>query len=153
MVPTWEAGGPFLRSSRPAPIRKPLLRERTLRSAACDLRRNSSLMAVLIASQTRSVFNASSTVLPGRISAAIAAEMGHTRTSDGLYQGLLDDSFLYIQGSACRHPAAAHTSLRRGVRPEMSFDFFGLYPLCLLRDRSSAVIYALGYWAHIFYFL
>ena len=36
--------------------------------------RNSSLIAVLIASHTRSVFNASRSVLPGRISDAIAAE-------------------------------------------------------------------------------
>ena len=53
-------------------------------------------MATLMASQTRSVLSASRMVLPGRISAAMAAEWVMPEQPRGLNQGLLDDAVLDV---------------------------------------------------------
>ena len=72
IVPVWLLV-PFPKSSNPAPIGSP-----PSENADCVLPyticKNNSLIAVFIASHTKSVFNASSIVFPTNISPAIAAE-------------------------------------------------------------------------------
>ena len=55
-------------------VKEGIIQEALVETIGCSGMTHSAAMAVLIASQTRSVFRASITVLPGRISAAIAAE-------------------------------------------------------------------------------
>ena len=59
--------------------------------------KNSSRMAVLIASQTRSLLSASRMVLPGRISAAIAAECVMPLQPMSLDQRFFDNALFHVQ--------------------------------------------------------
>ena len=71
-MPTWLTQ-PLPKSSKPAPISKPpsLKADCVLPYTIC---KNSSRIATFIASHTKSVFNASNKVFPGKISEAIAAD-------------------------------------------------------------------------------
>ena len=78
--------------------------------------------------------------------------MCHTGAADCLYECLLNDTILNIQ----RHLAG--TLLRCAPAYAVCesgnvFDLFRLNPFCFFRNRSSAMMYALMYNAHIFYFL
>jgi hypothetical protein len=78
--------------------------------------------------------------------------MGHAGASDGLYQSLLDNAFLNVEGKL------AGTLLRCTPAYAMRktgnvFHSLCLYPLCFFRDGSTAVMYALCHGTHFFNFL
>ena len=108
-------------------------------------------MAVLMASQTRSVFSASRMVLPGRISEAIAAEwvmpeQPMVSTSASSMTPFL--TFRRQLAGALLRRAPAHTV---GIARDV-LDFLRLNPLSLFRDGRGAVVRALGDADHVFHF-
>ena len=78
--------------------------------------------------------------------------MGHAGASDGLHQSLLDDALLYVQSQLTCSLLGCAPADSMGQAGNI-LDLFGLYPLRFLRDRSCAVVYALGNFTHCFYFM
>jgi hypothetical protein len=100
-------------------------------------------MATLMASHTKSVFKASKTVLPGRISASHGGGMGHPTTADGFHQSFVYNSVLDVQGQLagtlmwCTAPNPVG-------QPADVCDLFGLHPFSFFGNRRRTVIYALS---------
>ena len=78
--------------------------------------------------------------------------MGHTGTSDGLHQGLLDDAVLDVQRQLARallRRALVHTV---GIAADV-LDLIRLYPLALFGNGRRSVVRTLLYNTHVFYFV
>ena len=96
-----------------------------------------------MASHTRSVLSASSSVLPG---------VGHARAAERLDQRFLDDAVFDVEGQlagSLLRGAPAHT-----VRQARDvFDLFGTYPFPLFGNRGRRVVGTLLHAAHLLHFM
>ena len=78
--------------------------------------------------------------------------MGHTGTSEGLYESLFDDTVLDVEGklaSTLLRSAPADTVGKAGD----VLDFLCMHPFSLFRNRSIGVICAFCNAAHVLHFL
>ena len=131
MVPTW-LRRPLPRSSRPAPIGKPFS-EKAVWVRPYTICKNSSRIAVLIASQTKSAVQRFQNGFANQDFARHGGAVRHPGATDGFNQRLLDDSLFDVQcqltGALLRCAPADAVGQAADV-----LYFLGFVPICPLQE-------------------